>query len=197
MPKRTLTPPEYTTFNYMVELLLHGAQGANSRLAQAEQALEALLDAQLMSQQHDPQQDGCSDSDGFPAGLQDDYIDSDAADTDSDDSQSVQSLHSQVAARQACAGSGLAGKGGAGKHCQAEQPMWESVVDDSNPPSFSQVDLSRPEQEILTNFPMFPVRFTVVVNLHQMSMSAAWLATAGSSSEQACGGCISNCILAS
>lgn len=162
----------------MSELPLHGAQGAKGRLARAEQALEALLDAQLTSQQQHPQQDGCSDSDGFPANLQDDYINSDAADTDSDGSQPAQPLqgllHSRVAARQACAGPGLTVKGKTSKHCQAEQPMWESVVDDSNPPSFSQVDLSRPENEIRTRFPMFPVRIFAAVVL-QCQMSVAWL----------------------
>ena len=140
------------------------AQSAKGRLARAEQALEALLDAQLRSQHHDPQQDDYIDSDGFPANLQDDYVDSDAADTDSCDGQAVHPLHSQVGARQACVGSGLAVKEGANKQCQAEQPVWESVVDDSNPPSFSQVDLSRPEKEIRTRFPMFPVRLLLLLS---------------------------------
>lgn len=191
LPKRTLNPHSALHSSNMCELLLHGAQGAKGRLARVEQALDALLDAQLTSQQHEPQQDDCSDSNGFPANLQDGYIDSDAADTDSDDSQAVQPLHPQLAARQACDGPGLAVKGKASKHCQDEQPMWESVVDDSNPPSFSQVDLSRPEKEIRTRFPMFPVRVIVAVVLQcQRSMSASWVAAGGSSSEQASVGSI-------
>ena len=143
----------------IAELSLLGAQGANGRLARAEQALDALLDAQLRSRQHDPQQDGCFDSDGSPADLQDDYIDSDAADTDSDDSlQAAEPL--QIAARQQ---TGLGVKAGASNHYKAEQPAWKSVTDDSNPPSFSQVDLSRPDKEIRSRFPMFPVGASAVV----------------------------------
>lgn len=136
------------------------AQGAKGRLTKAEQALDALLDAQLRSRQHGPQQDGCSDSNGFPADLQDDYIDSDAADTDSGDSrQAAQPLHSRDP------GPGVADKAGASKHCKAEQPVWKSVVDDRTPPSFSQVELSRPEKEIRTSFPMFPVGASAAVSL--------------------------------
>ena len=145
------------------------AQGAKGRLARAEQALEALLDAQLMRQQHHSE-DGCSDSDGFPADLQDDYIDSDAADTDSDHSlQAAEPLHSQLTARHACQRSRLGVKGGASNHCAAEQPVWESVIDESNPPSFSQVDLSKSEKEIRTRFPMFSVGSSVAVILQHDS----------------------------
>ena len=155
----------------IAELSWLGAQGAQGWLSRAEQALDALLDAQLRSRQHGPQQEGCSDSDGFPADLQDDYIDSDAADTDSDDSlQAADSLHSQAAASQQTGpGPGLGVKAGASRHCKAEQPIWESVIDDSNPSSFSQVDLSRPEKEICTRFPMFPVGASaaVILLLHE------------------------------
>lgn len=147
----------------IAELSLLGAQGANGRLTRAEQALDALLVAQLRSRQNDPQQDGCSDSSGFPADLQDDYIDSDAADIDSDDSlQAAEFLHPQIAARQQTE---LGVKAGASKHCTAEQPLWKSVTDDSNPPSFSQVDLSSPDKEIRTRFPMFPVGASAAVIL--------------------------------
>ena len=151
----------------IAELLWLGVQGAKSRLARAEQALDALLDAQLRFRQHEPQQDGCSDSDGFPADLQDDYIDSDAADTDSDGSlQDAEPLHSQIATgQQTGPGPGLALTAGASKHCKSEQPVWKSVIDDSRPPSFSQVNLSRPEKEIRTQFPMFPVGVSAAVIL--------------------------------
>ena len=151
-------------FSVIAEL---AAQGARGRLAKAEQALDALLDAQLRSRQHDPQQDDCSDSDSFPADPQDDYVDSDAADTDSNDSlQAAEPLHSRVIARQESrSGPGLGVKAGASKHCTPKQPVWQSVVDDSNPPSFSQVELSRPEKEIHTCFPMFPVGASAAVIL--------------------------------
>ena len=83
---------------------LLGVQGAKGRLARAEQAFEALLDAQLRCRQHDPEEDGCSGSEGFPADLQDDYIDSDAGDIDSDADerqQADQSLQAQNPTRQA------------------------------------------------------------------------------------------------
>lgn len=38
-----------------------------------------------------------------------------------------------------------------------DETDWEAVVDDSNPPSFSQVDLARSEQEVQTQYPLFPV----------------------------------------
>ena len=34
---------------------------------------------------------------------------------------------------------------------------WEAIVDDSSPPSFSRVDLTQPERDICTQFPLFPV----------------------------------------
>lgn len=42
-------------------------------------------------------------------------------------------------------------------NADADETDWEAVVDDSNPPSFSQVDLARSEQEIQTHYPLFPV----------------------------------------
>ncbi|KAL3133670.1 hypothetical protein ABBQ32_008175 [Trebouxia sp. C0010 RCD-2024] len=138
-----------------------GAKGAKGRLARAEQAFEALLDAQLRCRQHDPGEDGCSGSEGFPADLQDDYIDSDADDIDSNDSQqAVLSLQSRLNPGQACEGLGLGVQQGASRSPTTKQLVWESVIDDSNPPSFSQVDLSSlTETELCMQFPMFPVGF--------------------------------------
>ncbi|KAL3133669.1 hypothetical protein ABBQ32_008175 [Trebouxia sp. C0010 RCD-2024] len=135
-----------------------GAKGAKGRLARAEQAFEALLDAQLRCRQHDPGEDGCSGSEGFPADLQDDYIDSDADDIDSNDSQqAVLSLQSRLNPGQACEGLGLGVQQGASRSPTTKQLVWESVIDDSNPPSFSQVDLSSlTETELCMQFPMFP-----------------------------------------
>ena len=132
-----------------------GAQGAQARLNRAEQALEALLDAQLHHQQRHPNEDGCSSSDDFAANVHDDYIDSDAAESDSDvcvtaasDSHSVGTTNKAVRGRH----KGLIDACGS-----AQEPAQEAVIDSSDPPSFSQVDLSRPASELRARFPLFPV----------------------------------------
>lgn len=157
-------------------MLWRAVQGAKGRLARAEQAFEALLDAQLRCQQHDPEQDGCSGSEGFPAEPQDDYIDSDADAADSNDSQeAVQPLQPQVKPGQAGRQHpGLGVQQGASRSPTAKQPLWEAVVDDSHPPSFSQVDLSNlTETELRMRFPMFPVGFPLSDKLHSISTAKA------------------------
>ena len=139
------------------------AQGAKARVSRAEQALEALLDAQLARRTHvsAEDEDDCSSSGDFPTNFKDDYVDSDIPESDSDDGVTVAHHnetifvdHQQALARQ-CNGASQCES----KQSTAKSPAWEPVIDDGNPLSFSQVDLSRPENEIRTRFPLFPVRF--------------------------------------
>lgn len=150
-------------------------QGSKERLAKAEQALEALLDARLgapsaAGQGNSDNEPGSDDS--WPCGWQDDYVDSDAEAADSSgDSSGV--ADSRGASNRKPTNSSLQSKGraelGRGRAqqeahrsravaCASTGGQWEEIVDDSNPDSFSQVDLSKPPAEIQTQFPLFPVR---------------------------------------
>lgn len=124
-------------------------QGAEAKLAKAEQALELALEASLTAGQSKKHDDACS-IDSWPADMQDDYVDSDAevaADADSDDSSAD---HRRPVSQQKQRDSG---------HAETSQGSSRliDVVDESRPDNFSRVDLSRPQQEIKTQFPLFPV----------------------------------------
>lgn len=145
-------------------------QGGRARLAKAEQALEVLLDARLGAGPSGAGQGSCDDdamsNDSWPSGLQDDYLDSDAeaaADSDDSNGDDSSSLAASRAPSHGQEGSNKAQqntqKGRAGGVNSPKEWHWEEVVDDSNPDSFSQVDLSRPPTEIQTQFPLFPVGF--------------------------------------
>ena len=171
------------------QLLCWHAQGAKTRLAKAEQALELLLEAQLGAG-HSRKGQGCSDDeacsyDSWPAGMQDDYIDSDAEAADSHDDSTASSgdralmtmnstskiasanikpekstsIKAKASEKMKLSGQCLEQKaqGLNGSASEAPGGKGREVIDDSHPDSFSQVDLSRPQQEIETLFPLFPV----------------------------------------
>lgn len=153
------------------------AQGAKARLGRAEQALEALLDAQLARRMYDPaeEEENCSTNGDVSINFKDDYVDSDAPESNSDDGAAA-AHHSCTGAthHQASAGQRNGGSQGASKE-DTSKPAWEPVIDDSNPPSFSQVDLSRPESNICTRFPLFPVSPLAVAFLHTVPPVCAQL----------------------
>lgn len=123
-------------------------KGAKANLAKAEQALELALEAWLTAGQSKKHDVACS-SDSWPAGMQDDYVDSDAevaADADSDDS-SADDRQPVSQQKQHDTGNAETSQGNS---------RLTDVVDESHPDSFSRVDLSRPQQEIKTQFPLFP-----------------------------------------
>lgn len=156
-------------------------QGAKKRLAAAEQALELVLEAQLATGQSSKcDEDGSEDS--WPAGMQDDYVDSDAevaADSDSDSNNSTMkqdangqynssegrllAMMSAKAGNGAVQQSGLKAKSREGSEGEVQGSNWRLVNDESQPDSFSQVDLSRSPQEIKTHFPLFPVSMQPVL----------------------------------
>ena len=113
-----------------------------------------MLDTQLASQLHAPQADDSSDCNGFPAGFRDDYNDSDLGSDSSDDSGSDKINHKYALKLLKSRSSG-----GDGILPEEEEAGWKCVIDDTTPPSFSQVDLSRPAQELHACFPLFPVSF--------------------------------------
>lgn len=176
---------------FLLTSLCWYGQGAKARLAKAEQALELLLDAQLGAG-HLGTGQGCSDdeacsNDSWPAGIQDDYIDSDAeaaADSDDDSTPSTEDRalntmnsmsrkatanpepvnsksNSAKANKKMKMSEKITQQKAPGLHSSANEVpggKWREVVDDSHPDSFSQIDLSRPQQEIEAQFPLFPVR---------------------------------------
>ncbi|KAL0039653.1 hypothetical protein WJX77_004437 [Trebouxia sp. C0004] len=142
------------------EAVKAGQKGAKARLRKAEQALEAVLDAQLGFRQenNDSSEDDDASSFGFPANFKDDYVDSDAEAS----SSGVDSSPNSAAA----VGGALQARG-CRSDCKSSKPYqdsgpdgidWEATVDDSNPPSFSRVDLAQAEWDICTQFPLFPAK---------------------------------------
>ncbi|KAL0045239.1 hypothetical protein WJX82_001458 [Trebouxia sp. C0006] len=136
------------------EAVKAGQKGAKARLRKAEQALEVVLDAQLgfRRESNASSEDDEASSFGFPANFKDDYVDSDAEASSSDGDSSPK--------RAAAVDSALQASG-----CQSDCTSgpdginWEAIVDDSSPPSFSRVDLTQPERDICTQFPLFPARY--------------------------------------
>ncbi len=136
-----------------------GSQGAKARLAKAEQALESVLDAHLGFQRNDgsDHEEEDSSSSGFPANFKDDYVDSDAEASSSDDDDVKATSSKPANGKYTAKKQRLDAEGADDIASQHDEDNWEVVIDDSNPPSFSQVDLSRPETEIQTQHPLFPV----------------------------------------
>ena len=134
-------------------------QGAKARLIKAEEALEAVLDAQLGFQQGGADQEDCSSNSSFPADIKDDYVDS-GVDASSSDDDSMTSPVSQMAAATDQADAKrrkLDVRASSQRQAEDTDINWEAVVDHSHPPSFSQVDLSKSEKEIQMQYPRFPV----------------------------------------
>ena len=138
----------------------HWQQGAKGRLDKAEQALERILDAQLGYQRTShADEDSTSTSSGFPASFKDDYVDSDR------EADSSEVCGGAIGAPQCRFGPADVKKRKLGVEPQStecKEGSWEAVVDDSHPPSFSEVDLGKPEKDIQTQFPLFPVSPFVV-----------------------------------